>query len=110
MGYPSHRSAGRRLTIGRRLGLLVGLLAVAMAAVATFGVLGIGRVEHKITISIGVATAPDHGGDVEVVSRLADRALYAAKEAGRNRVQLAAITATPDELGAVAVEAEPALP
>ena len=48
MGYPKHRSAGRRLTIGRRLGLLVGLLALAMAAVASIGVLGIGRVDSKI--------------------------------------------------------------
>ena len=48
MGYPKHRSAGRRLTIGRRLGLLVGLLALAMAAVASIGVLGIGRIDSKI--------------------------------------------------------------
>jgi diguanylate cyclase (GGDEF)-like protein len=67
-------------------------------------------VKREITISIGVATAPDHGGDVELVSRLADRALYAAKEAGRNRVQLAAVSAASDELGPAAVEAEPALP
>ncbi len=48
MGYPTDENAGRRLTIGRRLGLLVGLLALAMAAVASIGVLGISRVESKI--------------------------------------------------------------
>jgi diguanylate cyclase (GGDEF)-like protein len=65
---------------------------------------------RDITISIGVATAPDHGVDLEVVSRLADRALYAAKEAGRNRVELAAVSGTPDELDSPAVDAQPALP
>jgi diguanylate cyclase (GGDEF)-like protein len=60
-------------------------------------------VHRDISISIGVATAPDHGVEVEVVSRRADRALYAAKEAGRNRVELAAVSDSLDEL-------EPALP
>ena len=49
-------------------------------------------VKHDITISIGVATSPDHGVDVELIPRLADRALYAAKEAGRNRVELAPVS------------------
>jgi diguanylate cyclase (GGDEF)-like protein len=67
-------------------------------------------VKRDITISVGVATAPDHGLDVEVVTRLADRALYAAKEAGRNRVELAAVSGAADELDGSAVDAEPALP
>ena len=53
-------------------------------------------VKRDITISIGVATSPDHGVDVDVVSRCADRALYAAKEAGRNRVELAALNTVSD--------------
>ena len=44
---------------------------------------------RDITISIGVATVPEHGTDAATVARTADRALYAAKQAGRNRVVLA---------------------
>ena len=39
-----------------------------------------------VTISIGVATAPQHGTDVKSLVGAADRALYRAKETGRNRV------------------------
>ncbi|HEU0075960.1 MAG TPA: sensor domain-containing diguanylate cyclase [Dehalococcoidia bacterium] len=41
-----------------------------------------------VTISIGLAARPDHGSDVETLIDLADRAMYGAKEAGRNRVVL----------------------
>ena len=41
--------------------------------------------QKKITISIGLATYPEHGlSDDEILNR-ADRALYFAKESGRNR-------------------------
>ncbi|MGH2942889.1 MAG: diguanylate cyclase, partial [Solirubrobacteraceae bacterium] len=56
------------------------------AAVAGISVPG---VERDITISIGVAVIPDHAGDADNVLREADRALYAAKERGRNRVEVA---------------------
>ena len=46
-------------------------------------------VRREITISIGVATFPDHGAEAAAVARIADRALYAAKERGRNRVEFA---------------------
>jgi diguanylate cyclase (GGDEF)-like protein len=51
----------------------------------------------RISVSIGVATFPDDGGDAEALVRAADAALYAAKRAGRNRVVLAsqALVATP---------------
>jgi diguanylate cyclase (GGDEF)-like protein/PAS domain S-box-containing protein len=38
------------------------------------------------TISIGVATYPDHGSNMEEIIKAADLALYEAKQAGRNRV------------------------
>jgi diguanylate cyclase (GGDEF)-like protein len=43
----------------------------------------------RITASVGVATFPGDGADVEGLVRAADAALYAAKRAGRDRVALA---------------------
>jgi diguanylate cyclase (GGDEF)-like protein len=43
-----------------------------------------------LTISCGVAAMPEHAGDVHNLLRLADKALYQAKDAGRNRVEKAA--------------------
>jgi diguanylate cyclase (GGDEF)-like protein/putative nucleotidyltransferase with HDIG domain len=39
----------------------------------------------SLTISIGLATYPDHGETAASLLRAADEALYAAKESGRNR-------------------------
>lgn len=39
-----------------------------------------------MTVSAGVAAAPEHGSTTEELLRAADEALYAAKQAGRNRV------------------------
>ncbi|GMK40265.1 sensor domain-containing diguanylate cyclase [Paenibacillus sp. CCS19] len=43
-----------------------------------------------ITLSLGVAVSSQHGSDSSTLIRLADEALYAAKEAGRNRTMIAA--------------------
>lgn len=44
------------------------------------------RSSGPLTVSIGVATAPQHGTTPEQLVRTADEALYRAKAAGRNRV------------------------
>jgi diguanylate cyclase (GGDEF)-like protein len=43
----------------------------------------------SLTASFGVAALPDDGAECEQLLRTADRALYAAKAAGRNRVEVA---------------------
>lgn len=43
-----------------------------------------------VTVSIGVATSPNHGRNVAELIKSADKALYRAKENGRNRVEIAA--------------------
>ena len=48
------------------------------------------RVDRAISASFGVAVHPDVADDAQTLMRLADRALYAAKAGGRNRVELAA--------------------
>jgi len=48
-----------------------------------------GGQDLRITASCGVAAFPDHGTDVASLIRMADVALYAAKDAGRNVVIIA---------------------
>ncbi len=45
----------------------------------------------RVTISIGIAGLGDHGTDETALIAAADRALYAAKRAGKNRVVIAPI-------------------
>jgi diguanylate cyclase (GGDEF)-like protein len=45
-----------------------------------------GRLVGPITVSIGVGIFPDQGDSVEAALRVADTALYQAKQLGRNRV------------------------
>jgi diguanylate cyclase (GGDEF)-like protein len=48
----------------------------------------------RMTISAGVASSPPSGQTTQDLLRAADEALYVAKNAGRNQVQVAAETAT----------------
>lgn len=41
-----------------------------------------------ITVSVGLALMPDHGTDINQLIEKADRAMYQAKDAGRNHVQV----------------------
>jgi diguanylate cyclase (GGDEF)-like protein len=42
--------------------------------------------DTNITVSLGVASYPDDGGNLEVILEKADKAMYRAKQHGRNRV------------------------
>jgi diguanylate cyclase (GGDEF)-like protein len=59
----------------------------------------------RVTLSMGVSALPDHGSDSKELMRAADRALYAAKKNGRNRVVTARVKATREEDGGQPVEA-----
>jgi len=47
-----------------------------------------GRFNLNVTVSMGISWFPAHGKTKEELLRAADKALYAAKHAGRNRVHL----------------------
>lgn len=44
--------------------------------------------ELHVTVSMGVATSPHHGRNINELIKAADTALYKAKENGRNRVEI----------------------
>ena len=73
-----------------------GALLVAEKLRATIASITIPGVEREITASIGVADLLAHGGSAASLVRESDRALYAAKAAGRNRTVVAAGGANPD--------------
>lgn len=50
-----------------------------------------GQLLKSTTISLGVAIFPDHGLTAEEVIAAADAALYRAKQAGRDRVEIASL-------------------
>jgi diguanylate cyclase (GGDEF)-like protein len=55
----------------------------------TLNVPGHGQPVSAPTLSIGAAAWPEHGKDGDALIRAADAALYRAKRAGRNRVEVA---------------------
>jgi len=63
-------------------------LAIAESIVERIGDADLGDI-GAITVSAGVATFPQHGRERDSLIRLADGALYWAKEHGKNQVRLA---------------------
>ncbi len=70
------------------------------AAIATISVPGVDR---NVSASFGVAVMPDDAGEPDILLRKADRALYAAKRAGRDRVRTVDDTPASTPLEAAAV-------
>ncbi|MDO8988375.1 MAG: GGDEF domain-containing protein [Sideroxyarcus sp.] len=64
------------------------VIAERLRAVVAISEISSGDLRFRITISIGIAAATQEG-NLEDYFAEADRALYRAKEAGRNRVELA---------------------
>jgi len=48
----------------------------------------IGKFNLNVTVSMGISCFPDHGETKDELLRMADKALYAAKDMGRNRVEV----------------------
>ncbi|QEL65239.1 hypothetical protein OTERR_17630 [Oryzomicrobium terrae] len=69
--------------------------AVEALTLSPGGNLPAGAEQLRCTVSLGVASFPEHGTDGESLIQQADRALYAAKGSGRNR----AVGAPPLSLG-----------
>ncbi len=57
-------------------------------AVEAMQVPHLGKILPQVTISVGVAGYPEHGNVPETLMKAADEALYRAKRAGRNRVDV----------------------
>jgi diguanylate cyclase (GGDEF)-like protein len=64
-----------------------GALEVAEKIRASIHHLGVRGLAQPVTASLGVATMPDDSLEIDTLVRTADRALYSAKQNGRDRVE-----------------------
>jgi diguanylate cyclase (GGDEF)-like protein len=65
-----------------------GAMVTAEKLRAAVAAIQIPTVTQTITLSVGIAVLPDHAIDSDSLQRAADRALYAAKNAGRDRIEI----------------------
>ena len=75
---------------------LAGALEIAEKLRAAIARVEVPGVDREVSASFGVATYPEHAIDALTLMRKADRALYAAKQAGRNRVEVTAAPSVPE--------------
>jgi len=75
LAYLSERSADEALQAAERIRRTIEEEPITLDGATT-----------GVTISIGIATFPEHGKDIKSLVGRADRELYRAKESGRNRV------------------------
>lgn len=75
-----------------------GALAVAEKLRTAIEALEFQQLELRVSASFGIATYPLDALDADALIRMADRALYAAKAKGRNRVELIDTTSRQDEI------------
>lgn len=63
--------------------------ALATAEDIRIGITKISKIDFRLSISLGVASFPEHGRDADEILSLADQALYCAKRQGRNMTVVA---------------------
>lgn len=75
-----------------------GALAVANKILRTIqnSPLSVRDLTITVTASIGVACYPEHGSSIEAIKEKADKAMYASKSDGKNRVTLFSVEARED--------------
>ena len=86
------RYGGEELLVvmpGADAGEAVRRISAIAAQARAVGARVMGREIEAITFSAGVAIVPDNGDSAEVLVRAADRAMYMAKETGRDRIVVA---------------------
>jgi diguanylate cyclase (GGDEF)-like protein len=66
---------------------LAGALVLAEKLRTAIAATSVPAIDRQVTASFGVATFPEHAADGPDLMREADRALYRAKQAGRDRVE-----------------------
>jgi diguanylate cyclase (GGDEF)-like protein len=72
-----------------------GALVISERVRSAIAALDFPSLDRDVTASIGVATLPDDATDAPNLIRAADRMLYAAKDLGRNRVEITAMALEP---------------
>jgi diguanylate cyclase (GGDEF)-like protein len=73
---------------------LEGAIEAAVRLRTSISAIRVPVVDRRITLSVGIAVLPEHALDGQSLERAADRALYAAKKAGRDRAEI--FSAAPD--------------
>jgi diguanylate cyclase (GGDEF)-like protein len=76
---------------GANLAITLGRAEALRSIVGQIKFDGLGIPVEPVTISLGAAIYPEHGDSEEALLKSADRALYAAKSAGRNRAIAGAV-------------------